>query len=91
MITFNVIKPTINNILLQNQHSITLNVIEPAAANLTDAGSITFDHILMTFYHIFDNNVRKRFPDIHTGDEKTTKRWEADDRAKGTSRLKEDG
>ena len=26
---------------------------------------------------------------VHTGDEKTTKRWEADDRAKG--RLKEDG
>ena len=45
------------------QHSITLNVIEPACANITDAGSITFDHILMTFYHIFDNNVRKRFPD----------------------------
>ncbi len=50
-----------------NQHSVTfdiLNVIEPAAANVADAGSITFDHILMTFYHIFDNNVRKRFPDI---------------------------
>ena len=45
LITFNVIKPTINNILLQNQHWITLNVIEPAAANVTDAGSITFDHI----------------------------------------------
>ena len=45
------------------KHSITLNVIEPAAANVADAGSITFDHILMTFYHIFDNNVRKRFPD----------------------------
>ena len=40
------------------------NVIEPAFANGTDAGSITFDHILMTFYNIFDNNVRKRFPDI---------------------------
>ena len=26
---------------------------------------------------------------VHTGDEKTTKRWEADDRARG--RLKEDG
>ena len=30
----------------------------------TDAGSITFDHILMTFDHIFDRNVRKKFPDI---------------------------
>ena len=46
-----------------NQHSITLNVIEPAFANLSNAGSITFDHILMTFDHIFDNNVSKRFPD----------------------------
>jgi hypothetical protein len=64
LITFNVIKPTLNNILLENQHLITLNVIEPACANITDAGSITFDHILMTFYHIFDNNVRKRFPDM---------------------------
>jgi hypothetical protein len=27
----------------------------------TDAGSITFDHILMTFDHISDRNVRKRF------------------------------
>ena len=26
---------------------------------------------------------------VHTGDEKTTKRWEADDRAR--DRLKEDG
>jgi hypothetical protein len=58
--TFDNIKCHRTNI---RQHSITLNVIEPACANITDAGSITFDHILMTFYHIFDKNVTKRFPD----------------------------
>ena len=30
-----------------NQHLITSNVIEPAFAHLTNAGSITFDHILV--------------------------------------------